>query len=115
MSFDEILARLSGGRSGTCRYQIGSAWFGDEQVYDRLGEQYARAVSELSAVFGEPISGKCVFPGIDVEQVSCWNHAGKIVYAMLSFEDSTRIRVLTLGVTRRGTVQFPESDPSREG
>ncbi len=90
--------------AGACKYVVERASFIDEEDYDRLGQQYDEAVAAFNASDGESLEPTPRFPGQDVEKARCWKRGAMILYVLLSFEDNTRIRCLTIGVARHGTV-----------
>lgn len=103
-SFIEALSQLRSPACGVCRLEIGSASCFDEEPYERLGSLYAEAVAALTATDGPPLDPTPPFPGVDVERAACWRRERGVVYVLLSWADNTRIRVLTLGLARPGTV-----------
>ena len=104
IAYSEALARLRGRQPDLGRYPIGSAWF-DEEHYDRLGEQFDEAVRALSQAHGVPLPGGYAFPGLHVEKSACWDWGDGVVYAVLTWEDNTRQRTLTLGCCLRGELR----------
>lgn len=102
--FLEILAQMKSGKMFVGRHLVGSAFFLDEEEYARQGEMFADAVRQLTISLGEPIQPNPHFPGLDVEKGSFWQKDKKFFYALLTFEDNTRIRDFYLGVARRGEV-----------
>jgi hypothetical protein len=103
-SFAEVLDRLRSPACGACRYEFGPASCFDDEGYGRLGALYAEAVAGLTATDGPSLEPTPTFPGVDVEQAACWRRGGGVLYALLSRGDNTRLRSLTLGLARRGTV-----------
>jgi hypothetical protein len=61
-------------------------------------------VAGLAAMDGPPLEPTPAFPGAHVDRAACWRRERGMLYALLSWEDNTRIRILTLGLARRGTV-----------
>ena len=102
--FAEVLARLRSPACGTCRHEVGTAWFLDEAEYDRLGSLFDEAVAEFTSSDGPPLDPVPRFPGLDVERAACWRRGEAVLYVVLSWGDNTRCRSLTLGLARRGTV-----------
>lgn len=99
VEFPVILSQLRSGIGGRCEHAIGSAGIADETNWDRLRAQYDEAVRTFTATYGEPAKIQYGFPGKEIEQATCWEQSGKILYALLSYLDNTRIRRLTLGVS----------------
>lgn len=87
-----------------CRFEVGMASCFDEEDYDQLGEQYDEAVANLTNRYGLPIAPTPTFLETDLDKATCWKVDQGVVYAMLDFGDNTRIRMLTLGLARPGTV-----------
>lgn len=104
MIFSTALSELQAGRTGACKHLVGSAWFLDEEDYDRLGQQFDEAVAAFTASDGEPIQPTPRFPGQDVDKAKCWRRGVMILYVALTFGDNTRIRMLTIGLAHPGTV-----------
>lgn len=98
LSFPDVLARLQTGIGDRSHYVVGSAGIGDEDDWNRLGAQFDEARRTFTQTYGEPAKIKVSFPDAQVERVVCWEISGKILYALLSYLDNTRIRRLTLGV-----------------
>jgi hypothetical protein len=103
-SFSDALNQLRSPACGVCRFVIGSASCFDEEPFERLGAQYAEALAALTATDGPPLEPAPVFQGVDVERAACWRREQGTLYALLSWEDNTRIRVLTAGIARQGTL-----------
>lgn len=109
MTLHEILDQLQRCESGACKHRIGWASFADEDDYDQLGQQFDEAVAAFTASDGEPIHPTPRFPDEYVERAACWQRGTMILYVLLAFEDNTRIRTLTIGLARPGTVvQLPQ-------
>jgi hypothetical protein len=104
MTFSEIVASLQTASAGVCEHLVGSASFVDEGDYEQLGLQYDDAVAAFTRSDGTPVEPTPRFPGLDVERAACWRRGDLTLYAVLTFGDNTRIRTLTLGIARRGTV-----------
>lgn len=102
--FAEILSQMRAEKVFAGRHLIGSSSIGEEEEYDRLGNLFEQAVRDLSAVHGEPIQPSPQFPGLEVEKAACWQSDNKILYALLTLEDNSRIRNFLLGAARRGEV-----------
>jgi hypothetical protein len=109
LSFSEALARLTTDAGVVCRFRVGSASFDDEAEWERLGAEFDEAARAFTAAYGAPLAGPCDYPGQDVDRSACWLVAGKVLYALLTLEDNTRIRWLTLGVANRGEVRISGS------
>lgn len=104
-TFTEAVSRLSAGIGPTVTYALGSAWFADDEEYDRQSEQLAEATAALTKVYGEPTKQQFRFPAYDVDRAVCWPQDDKILFVLLVFEDNTRVRRLLMGVCPRGEVQ----------
>ncbi len=104
MTLQEVLSQLQRRESGVCQHRIGWASFLDEDDYDQLGRQFDEAVAAFTASDGEPVDATPRFPGEDVERAACWKRGAMTLYVLLAFEDNTRIRTLTIGLARPGTV-----------
>lgn len=103
-SASEIIASLAAGIPGKCQHVVGSAWFDDDHEWSELGAHFDAAVREFTAAHGPPSPQSYFFPGVDVERLICWEHGELVLYALLEYQDNTRERMLTLGVTDRGSL-----------
>jgi hypothetical protein len=115
LSFHESLAKLRSPKCEPCRHGF-SASFLDDDEYDRLEQWYNEAVSAFTASDGTPCAAPPL-PGADVERVTCWQRNDKLLYAVLSYGDNTRVRILTIGLFRDASLleelMRPDSAPSR--
>lgn len=96
LSFHESLAKLQSPKCEPCRYWF-SASFLDDNDYDRLEQWYNEAVSAFATSDGQPCAAPPL-PGADVERVTCWQRGNQLLYAVLSWGDNTRVRILTIGL-----------------
>lgn len=102
--FADALGRLLAPGVGRCVFRY-SAGFLDEDEYTRLGSWYDETVAALTAAFGPPLDpAPQVVEPIDVERVACWRRPNGIAFAMLWFGDNTRVRILELGLAKRGEI-----------
>lgn len=102
--FPEALDRLRSPGCGVGAYDFGPASCFDEEAYERLGVMFDEAVAAFTACEGTPLQPTPTFPDKHVERAACWRRGDRMLYAVLSWEDNTRYRLLTLGLARRGTV-----------
>ncbi len=106
LSLAEVLPLLQSGVFKRCEYHVGSAFFvDDEKNWAKLDLEFAESTRALNATYGEPEREEYVYPGEDVSRLACWKIPGGFVYVMLSYQDNTRIRILTLGMCDTGKLQ----------
>ena len=96
LSFHEALSKLKSPSCEPCRHWF-SASFIDDVEYDRLEDWYIEALAVLTVTDGTPVAGPPL-PGVDIERCACWRRGDASLYAVLSWGDNTRIRILTVGV-----------------
>lgn len=96
LSFQEVLTKLRSSTCGPCRHWY-SASFVDDVEYDLLEEWYRETVAALTTTDGAPMVSPQL-PGVDVERSVCWKRGDQTLYAVLSWGDNTRVRILTVGL-----------------
>lgn len=95
-SFRETVNKLKSPDCEPCRHWF-SASFIDDAEYDRLEEWYHELADALTIIDGAPMAAMQL-PGVDVERSVCWKRGDKTLYAVLSWGDNTRVRILTVGL-----------------
>ena len=96
LSFQEGLSKLRSSSCEPCRHWY-SASFADDVEYDLLEEWYNEAVTALTITDGTPNIAPRL-PGFDAERCTCWKRGEMMLYALLSWGDNTRVRILTVGL-----------------
>ena len=102
--FRSVLDKLLSPACAVGRHRIGTASCFDETECGQLGAWFDEAATSLTISYGPPIQPQPAFPGEDVDRAACWRDGDRVLYALLSWDDNTRYRTLTLGIAARGTV-----------